>query len=92
MAGYLALPEEIKDLIVLSSRDLSCLSRTSKAMHKVLLPRLYSQMSLRWEAFKSPPRVLSLLKALAQAPDLAEKVEELSFYGENYLTRVASVK
>ncbi|KAF9694591.1 hypothetical protein EKO04_007318 [Ascochyta lentis] len=61
-------------------------------MHKALLPRLYNQISLRWEAFKSPPRVSNLLKALAQAPDLAEKVEELSFYGKNYLTRVASVK
>jgi hypothetical protein len=92
MGGYLALPNEIRDVIVLSSRDLSCLSRTSKAMHKVLLPRLYNKISLRWEAFKSPPRVLNLLGALAQAPDLAEKVEELSFYGKNYLTRVESVK
>jgi hypothetical protein len=92
MAGYLALPNEIRGLIVLSPRDLSCLSRTSKAMHKVLLPRLYKQISLRWEAFKSPPRVSSLLEALAQAPNLAEKVEKLSFYGENYLTRVASIK
>jgi hypothetical protein len=92
MAGYLALSNEIKDLIVLSSRDFSRLSRTSKAMREVLLPRLYNKISLRWEAFKSPPRVSNLLETLAQAPDLAEKVEELSFYGENYLTRVASVE
>jgi hypothetical protein len=92
MAGYLALPNEIRDLIVLSSRDFSRLSRTSKAMREVLLPRLYNKISLRWEAFKSPPRVSNLLETLAQAPDLAEKVEELSFYGENYLTQVASVK
>jgi hypothetical protein len=92
MAGYLALPNEIRDLIILSSRDFSRLSRTSKAMREVLLPRLYNEISLRWEAFKSPPRVSNLLETLAQAPDLAEKVEELSFYGENYLTRVASVK
>ena len=92
MAGYLALPNEIRDLIVLSPQDLSRLSRTSKAMHKVLLPRLYNRISLCWEAFKPPPRVSNILKTLAQAPDLAEKVEEFSFCGKNYLTRVASVK
>jgi hypothetical protein len=92
MAGFLALPNEIRDLIVLSQQDLFCLSRTSKALHKVLLPRLYSRVSVRWEAFKSPPHVANLFEALAKAPHLAEKVEELSFYGKKYLTRVASVK
>jgi hypothetical protein len=61
-------------------------------MHKVLLPCLYSRISLRWETFKSPPRVPNLLEALAQAPSLAEKVEELSLYGEGYFTRFAIVK
>ncbi|KAJ8118850.1 hypothetical protein OPT61_g236 [Boeremia exigua] len=92
MAGYLALPSEIKDLIVLLPCDLSRLSRTSKAMRRALLPRLYRSISLRWEAFKPPPRISSLCKALAQVPSLAEAVEELYFYGENYLTRVESVK
>jgi len=92
MASYLALPNEIKDLIVLSPQDLSRLSRTSKAMHSLLLPRLYKQISLHWAASKSSPRVSTLLETLAQASDLAEMVEELCFYGKNYLTRVASVK
>lgn len=91
MADYLALPNETKDLIVVSPQDLSCLSRISKAMHMVLLPRLYKQIALRWEASKSPPRVSSLLETLAQAPDLAKKVEGLALYGEDYLIRAASV-
>lgn len=92
MAGFLALPIEIMDLVVLSPQDLSSLSRTSKAMRQVLLPRLYNQISLRWETFKSPPRVSSLLEALAQTSDLAEKVEKLAFCDREFLTRVARVK
>lgn len=61
-------------------------------MHEVLLPRLYHQISLHWEAFKSPPRISNILETLAQAPHLAEDIEEISFYGKNYLTRIVSVK
>lgn len=83
MAGYLNLPNEIKDLIDLSQKDLSRLSRTSKRIRKAVLPQLYKRMTLSWEAFQPPPHVWSAFQAI-QSPELAELVEELQLCGNGY--------
>jgi len=88
MAGYLALPNELKNAIELSQQDLSRLSRTSKSMHKAILPQLYKCISLKWEAFKAPPRISALLQACMRSLGTAKHVQELRFYGKGYRERI----
>lgn len=84
MARYLALPNELKDLIPLSNQDIARLSQTSKAMRAALVPRLYKRISMHWEAFETPPPISGVVMAILRSPDIAESVEEIDLCGKNY--------
>ncbi|KAJ8113442.1 hypothetical protein OPT61_g4432 [Boeremia exigua] len=90
MAGYLALPNELKDLIGLSQTDLSRLSRTSRSMRKALLPQVYKRISLKWEAFRPLPHIWGIFRTVTESPDLAELVEELEFCGKGYREHISN--
>lgn len=88
MARYLALPNELKDLIPLSTQDIARLSQTSKAMRAALAPRLFRRIEMHWEALESPPPISGVVMAILKSPDIAESVEELDFRGANYGKKV----
>jgi hypothetical protein len=84
MAGFLALPNELKDLMELSPQDLSRLSRTSKSIRREFLPLLFKRVSLHWEARGRAPPIYGLLEAILQSPKNAEMVQELHLHAEGY--------
>jgi hypothetical protein len=84
MAGFLALPNELKDLMELSPQDLSRLSRTSKLFRREFLPLLFKRVSLHWEVQGRAPPIYSLLEAILQSPKNAEMVQELHLHAHGY--------
>jgi hypothetical protein len=84
MAGLLALPNELKDLLRLSPQDLSRLSQTSRLIRQEFLPLLFKRISLHWEAKATAPPVSGLLKTILLSPQIAEMVQELHLREKGY--------
>jgi hypothetical protein len=84
MAGFLAFPNELKDIIGLSNQDLIQLSQTSKSFRYEFQPLLFKRVSLQWVANTIPPPISGFLEAILRSPQNAEMVQELRLSAKGY--------